>query len=449
MKQLKKIIIVLTVMVIIGLGFAIGGMVAYDWLWGADYHLRAGEEALERRNYAQAEAHAALALESRPHNPEAHLLAARVARRAILPVLPGATEGLGHSLTVVSASRVGSYERAQEHLNDYKKLGGIPELFDLEQRLLRAQSGALAEEETDLQILIAEDSPETASILEALIKGYLRSYRLPEAGTCLDLWLENKEDVQALLWRGWVHERLHHEIEAHKDYLRVLELDPNNMEAHRRLGEMLVSFRPKEAVQHFTFLQQRQPADADVILNLARCRRTLGQPEETRQLVEQLLAYNPRNSPALIERGLLALSEDQTAQAEGWFRQALALEPYDRVANYQLLLCLERLGRKADAQQVKTKLDKIVNDLQSLYDATAKVMSEPNHPQWRYEAGAILLRNGQKEEGRRWLLSALEMDPRHAPTHAALAAFYESEGNRDLALRHRQLASRGGGEAAR
>ena len=95
------------------------------------------------------------------------------------------------------------------------------------------------------------------------------------------------------------------------------------------------------------------------------------------------------------------------------------------------------------------QLDKIVNGLQSLYEVTAKVMSEPNHPQWRYEAGTILLRNSQKEEGRRWLLSALEMDPRHAPTHAALAAFYESEGNRDLALRHRQLASRGGGEPAR
>ena len=69
MKQLKKIIIVLTVMVVIGLGFAIGGIVGYDWLWGADYHLRAGEEALERRNYAQTEAHAALALESRPNSP--------------------------------------------------------------------------------------------------------------------------------------------------------------------------------------------------------------------------------------------------------------------------------------------------------------------------------------------------------------------------------------------
>jgi tetratricopeptide (TPR) repeat protein len=444
MNHVKKITIVVTMVVVIGFCSAMGGFVAYDWLWGVDYHLRAGKESLKRRSYVQAEAHVALALESRPNSPEAHLLAAQIARRAVLPVLPGATEGLGHSLTVSSRNRVGSYEKAQEHLSAYKKLGGIPEMFDLEQRLIRVQSGALGQEEADLHFLIAGDSPESLVILEALIKGYLRAYRLPEAGVCLNQWLERTPDIQALLWRGWVFERLNNKTNAQKDYLRVLELDANSAEAHRRLGEMLISSKPEKAVQHFTILQQQQPADPDVLLNLARCRRSLGQQEESRLLIDQLLANNPRNSSALIERGLLALSEDQTVQAEVWFRQALALEPYDRVANYQLLLCLERLGKKAEAQRVKTKLDNIAKDLQLLYEVTAKVMSEPNRPQWRYEAGGILLRNGQKEEGRRWLLSALESDPRHGPTHAALAAFYESEGNRDLALRHRQLASRGG-----
>jgi Tfp pilus assembly protein PilF len=65
-------------------------------------------------------------------------------------------------------------------------------------------------------------------------------------------------------------------------------------------------------------------------------------------------------------------------------------------------------------------------------------------PQLRYEAGTTFCETVNKEEGRRWLLRALEMDPRHGPTHAALADYYESKGNRDLAVRHRQLASRGG-----
>src|SRR5262245_31601651 len=127
MNHAKRITSVVTMMVLIGLGCAIGGGIVYDWLWGVDYHLRAGAESLARRNYAQAEAHVALALESRPTDPEAHLLAAQIARRAVLPILPGATEGLGHSLTVSNTNRVGSYEKAQEHLSAYKKLGGRPE----------------------------------------------------------------------------------------------------------------------------------------------------------------------------------------------------------------------------------------------------------------------------------------------------------------------------------
>jgi thioredoxin-like negative regulator of GroEL len=107
--------------------------------------------------------------------------------------------------------------------------------------------------------------------------------------------------------------------------------------------------------------------------------------------------------------------------------------------NYHFYLCLERLGKKEEAQHVKDKLAKITEDLRLLDEATAKVAAAPKDPQWRYEAGAILLRNEQKEEGLRWLLSALEIDPRHAPTHAALAAHYEREGNRELAAYHRRL----------
>jgi Tfp pilus assembly protein PilF len=76
--------------------------------------------------------------------------------------------------------------------------------------------------------------------------------------------------------------------------------------------------------------------------------------------------------------------------------------------------------------------------VQLLADATAHVMAAPGDPQWRYQAGIILLRNGKKEEGQRWLLSALEMDPRHAPTHAALAALYDQQGKGELASQHRR-----------
>jgi Tfp pilus assembly protein PilF len=66
----------------------------------------------------------------------------------------------------------------------------------------------------------------------------------------------------------------------------------------------------------------------------------------------------------------------------------------------------------------------------------------------RCEAGTILLRNGLKEDGRRWLLSALREDPYHAPTHAALGDYYQKEGNDSLAAFHRRIAAAQGSDAS-
>jgi Tfp pilus assembly protein PilF len=436
---MKKVLAIFTLLALISVGFGVGGYVAYDWVWGADFHLRAAEEALDRGDFAQAEAHVTLVLDSRPNNPEAHLLAARIARRAIQPILPRAGETVGYSLALSGARTVGSYDKAEQHLTKYKKLGGVPELYILEQDLLKAQSGALSPVEDDLKAWIAKDPPETVLILEALIKGYLLAYRLPEALACLDQWLDRREDIQALIWRGWVREWLRDVFNAKKDYLRALELDPEKDEARLRLAEMLVTTAPAEAVDHFEILYRRQPADPEVVLGLVLCRRAFGETEEARQLLDQLLARQPRNSAALLQRGVMAMVENQPAQAERWLRQAVALEPYGRLVNYHFFLCLERLGKKEEAQKVRGRLNKITEDLQLLAEVTEKVLTAPNDPKWRYQAGVILLRNEQKEEGLRWLLSALEMDPRHAPTHAALAAHYEREGNRELAAYHRRL----------
>jgi Tfp pilus assembly protein PilF len=54
----------------------------------------------------------------------------------------------------------------------------------------------------------------------------------------------------------------------------------------------------------------------------------------------------------------------------------------------------------------------------------------------------IALRAGLPKEGLRWLLSALQVGPNHAPTHRALAAYYHETGSPILAARHRAIAQR-------
>ena len=59
----------------------------------------------------------------------------------------------------------------------------------------------------------------------------------------------------------------------------------------------------------------------------------------------------------------------------------------------------------------------------------------------RYELGRWYLRNGQAATGVGWLVMALRADPRHAPTHAALAGYFEGAGQPQRAALHRAAAA--------
>ena len=71
----------------------------------------------------------------------------------------------------------------------------------------------------------------------------------------------------------------------------------------------------------------------------------------------------------------------------------------------------------------------------------SRPVGEPKPTDFRLEecaiptpgAGEVLLRNGQEEEGLRWLRSALAVQPDHAATHRTLAGYYQTKGKPALA----------------
>ena len=160
---------------------------------------------MERPDLSSARAHLALCLALAPKSAEAHFLAAQAARRS------------------------GSYDEAEQCLNDCEQLGLSREAIALERALSRAQRGELAGVEEYLLSGINKDQPEVVLILEALSQGYLRTYRLADALHCLDLWLQRQpNNVRALLWRGEVKERRHSNAEAVAVYQHAVEVEPEN-----------------------------------------------------------------------------------------------------------------------------------------------------------------------------------------------------------------------------
>jgi Flp pilus assembly protein TadD len=187
-------------------------------------------------------------------------------------------------------------------------------------------------------------------------------------------------------------------------------------------------------------LLDAQPTNPRVLLGLARCRRGAGRGAEAETLLGTLLDYYPNQPEALCERGKIALGAGRVPEAERWLRRALTLAPFDRETNHNLVQCLLNQGKTEEARSHQARLDRITADFQRAADVARLVAAEPKDPALRNEMGMLLLRNGQEQEGLRWLDTALRVDPQHRPTHATLADYFERRGHPQEAARHRALA---------
>ncbi|HMC89353.1 MAG TPA: tetratricopeptide repeat protein [Gemmataceae bacterium] len=407
-----------TVILVLLAGIGLGATAIGRYVW-AEHCFGAAERALERKDFAAAGDYLTRCLAARPESADAHFLAARTARRAL------------------------NYEEAERQLREYQKRDGAAELLQLERALAAAQHGNLDHVEAPLLALVQQDHADAVLILEALSRGYLRSLRLEDADTSLRLWLERRpDDVQALLWRGEVQERMLHKEEALAAYRRAVELSPEQDDARLHFAELLLRARqPKEAARHLDVLRQRQPENTAVLLDLARCRRLQGEAEEARRLLDGALAADPENAGLLGERGLLDLESGRAKEAEPLLRKAVALAPYDRETVYTLSRCLQLCGKAAEAEACVKKLEEIDAQLARLDVILGKMSAAPHDAGLRHEAGMIFLQSGQAKEGLRWLHSALQIDPLHPPTHRALADYFDKLGDHSQASWHRHLAA--------
>jgi tetratricopeptide (TPR) repeat protein len=385
-------------------------------LW-AEFHFSRARQAADRRDFDQARQHLAVCLQIMPNSGPVQFLAARTARRT------------------------GDFERAQEHLRSCERLAFEPKAVHLEYSLLAAKRGRFAQQEASLWSLVEEGDPDSQVILEVLIDGYIKHYRMLRALQCLDLFLEREPDnVQAWLGRGWVCERLFYWADAVQAYRRALELEPENASTRLRLAKALVITGPPDtAAKEFESLRPQRPDDSEVLLGLVRCRRQQGRLEEAGELLDELTNRHDDDSAVLTEHGRLALDSGDPAGAEKWLLKAVAKSPHDREARYALYQCLKQ-QRKEEAKQCLSALERLDADLKRIDWLTRQMQKTPYDPELYHEAGVLCLRNGRAEDGVRWLQLALQYDPRHRPSHQALADYYQSTGRPDLAAQHRQSA---------
>lgn len=384
------------------------------------YHLRAARLALNRYHTSEAIGHLQICLKTWPQDGDVLYLAARITRRT------------------------GDYAEAEIALNKYEVQRGCDDAAELEHALLRAERGEVDRVAGFCNHWIEQGHPDAPFIFEALVRGYLHSYRLPEAQRWLQRWRQTQPDSpQTYFVEGEIHDCEVLAFQAVSCYEHVLQLDPQHDEARLKLTAALLEQRAfADAMPHLEYLRQHQPDNLLVPVRLAACLAYLGQADEAIRLLEDVLSLQPDFAPALAERGKIALDGEQYADAEHWLRQAVERSPSDQPARYNLVQCLRRMGKETDAHEQEQQLHRLEADLKRISKIAARDMAQaPHNAALQCELGVLLLRNGFVEQGLQWLNRAAQQDARYTPAHEALADWYQRIGHTELAEHHRHLAS--------
>jgi tetratricopeptide (TPR) repeat protein len=103
-------------------------------------------------------------------------------------------------------------------------------------------------------------------------------------------------------------------------------------------------------------------------------------------------------------------------------RRAYAAIPFDRRVSYSLERCLTALDRSDEAEKFRRLVAQLDADVRRLDHVRHEVMKRPEDAALRSEAGILFLRNGEREEGIRWLKMALRLDPNCEAARQALAS---------------------------
>ena len=224
------------------------------------------------------------------------------------------------------------------------------------------------------------------------------------------------------------------------------------MEAGIHLVQIyLVGYRSKDLKPYLDRLEKLAPNDLRVKLLAAHAYRFEAKEDQAIELVTEVLDKEPDNFDALQLRGNLELQLKHPAEAEFWFRKALAQEPGSPVLLYNLYRALssqknrEQEARKILDQQTKAKAAN-ARLLEILQKSSHLVSQDAN---LAAEAGHLLLQLHKEKAGLYWLEMAVRLDPEQQAARSTLIAYYTKrgeEGDAERARWHRtQRATAGKG----
>jgi tetratricopeptide (TPR) repeat protein len=227
-----------------------------------------------------------------------------------------------------------------------------------------------------------------------------------------------------------------HQAEAIDAFRKALRLDGNLDAARLALGQTLIATQNfTEAVPVLLDYTARKHNDAHGFSALGLCYQGLNQSEPAIQAFRRSVELNSHDAATRLALGKLLASAGRTDAAIRQLQEAEHMSPADAEIHRQLLLLLEKTGRKVDAQAERSKLSALRSQAdkdmeigrlneeasQLLGAGNAKAAAEKyqravqlnaTNAKLRYNLSIALDRLGDVTAEKKELLKAVELDPR-------------------------------------
>ena len=243
--------------------------------------------------------------------------------------------------------------------------------------------------------------------------------RFPEADTAFRRAISYKKNwalpYSAL---GLVLVRQNRDKEAEQFFNQALTIDNKDNIALRMLSELrLRASDPKSALDFAKRATTNPEAPASAWITLALAEKANGNTAGAKAAVDHVLADEPENVAALIERADLFTDEKNFESAIADLKTAAKLKPNDKAVNSRLAYALQQAGKTEEAQAVAKAAG--IETQQPVGNSTKGVVGTPEEIEAANSADPAVARKA--------LEKLLEKNPRSAMLLGRLGASYRTD----------------------
>lgn len=350
--------------------------------------------------------------------------------------------GQTHLLLAKAYRRQGKFDLVSKHLQTAWECGVPVEQLEREQWLAMARSGQTREAESHLRQLMLDPREDGQDICESFVAGYILNYQFAKASSLLTAWeAEFPEDPRPDELRGLWFQDDGRWSEAAASYERVLRLAPGKTQIRRELAVCLRELHDYDKAET-QFLQclKETPDDSKLLVEWSEWLLSSGELGETKSVLERVLKRDSGNQDARFAMAKTLLMDGDPVRALNSLRQLHNEKPSDSAIQYSLASALQASGMTEQAAEMfkqVTAAEKKLRRKQELIDSLGQ---DQNQPEVLYEIAMISMHHESPAEGLRWLQNIIDLNPRHAAAHRALADYYHRIGKLEFEEKHRKLA---------